>query len=189
MKDDDSGDISSPRSLTILQNNNNAFRVVDQMRWPDSKHCPRCDSIYIKTVNTAIFRELYRCVDCGYMFNSFSGTLFHGTKIPIVKYFQFFVLYGALGKKLSPRDVSYAISVSNKTAVSLIGRVEKLKTTIAFAEIDRDKAAWLKANSPEQEQNSEFENFFSYCETKSIIVSTSNFHQYLQAVIREKYYE
>lgn len=175
-----------PRDLQLLSQNDEAFRAVDSIRWPVSKYCPRCNSLFTKPVNTAIFRELYRCVDCGYMFNTFSGTIFQGAKIPVVKFFQLFVLYDAMGKGISPRDVSYAIDVSHKTAVALIGRLSALDQAEKFTAMDKDRAELLKSRSKSLGFDQKFESFFLYCDMKNIIIDVDLFKKYLAVVLAPK---
>lgn len=175
-----------PRDLQFLWQVDEAFRAVDSIRWPLRKYCPRCNSLFTKSVNTAIFRELYRCVDCGYMFNTFSGTIFQGAKIPVVKFFQLFVLYDAIGKDISPRDVSYAIDVSHKTSVALIGRLGGLDKSEKFASMDREKAELLRTRSKNLGFDQKFESFFLYCDMKNIVVDVDLFKRYLAVVLAPK---
>lgn len=172
-----------PRDLALFSQNDEAFRIVDAIRWPVSKYCPRCNSLYTKPVNTAVFRELVRCVDCGYMFNTFSGTLFQGAKIPVVKFFQLFTIHDALDRGASPRDLSYAIDVSNKTAVSLIGRLADVPETEKFAHIDKEMADSLKGRSSNQGYDEKYDSFFLYCDMKNIVVDIEAFRRYLAVVL------
>lgn len=172
-----------PRELALFSQNDEAFRLVDAIRWPESKYCPRCSSLYTKPVNTAVFRELFRCVDCGYMFNTFSGTLFQGAKIPVVKFFQLFAIHDALGKGASPRDLSYAIDVSNKTAVSLLGRLAEVPATEKFAVVDKETADSLRGSAGNHSHDEKYDSFFLYCDMKNIVVDVEAFRRYLAVVL------
>jgi transposase-like protein len=172
-----------PKDLQILSQNEEAFRAVESSRWPVSKYCPRCKSLYTKPVNTSVFRELHRCIDCGYMFNTFSGTIFQGAKLPVVKFFQLFVIYDAIGKDISPRDVSYAIAVSHKTAVALIARMKGFAAAEPFTMMDREAWDVLKARSKGFGSDHKHESFFQYCDMKNIVINMDLFKNYLALVL------
>ena len=120
------------------------------------------------------------------MFNTFSGTIFQGAKIPVVKFFQLFVIYDAIGEGISPRDVSYAIDVSHKTAVALIGRLSGLDKAEKFATLDKEKAELLKSRSKNLGFDQKFESFFLYCDMKNIIIDVDLFKKYLAVVLAPK---
>ena len=90
---------TSPRTFAFLSDNAAAHDLIETVRWQGKRFCPRCKSVFVKKVNTNIFRELYRCVDCGYMYNSLSGTVFQGAKIPLVKYLQLAVVVERWAKR------------------------------------------------------------------------------------------
>jgi transposase-like protein len=182
------GHYVSPRSLPYLSNNGVAHDLVDSLRWEHGQpHCPRCASKFTKRVNTNIFRELYRCVDCSYMFNSLSGTVFHGSKMPVYKYLHFFVLHNALGEKLALRDVCFALDCSFKTASLWLKRGERIRSAIPFAIVDK-KLAHLNASKEAtvSDMPPDCETFFSFCEMKAIVVNGPLFVDYIQSVVRDE---
>ena len=171
----------SPRALPYLWDNGLAHDLIDSLRW-DAAECPRCRSKYTKQVNTRVFRQLYRCIDCGYMFNSLAGTIFHGSKMPVSKYFHFFILHNALEAQLPLRDLSYALDVSHKTASLLMKRVREITYPFQFA-----KVAKGHASSPlrdDELDDGTLDSFFSYCEIKAILVDDSSFKKFLQLLTR-----
>jgi transposase-like protein len=171
----------SPRLVPYLSNGTLAHDLLDSLRWRGQVVCPRCKSKFTRQVNTNVFRRLYRCLDCGYMFNSLAGTIFQGSKMSLNKYFQFFVLHNAVQPKLALRDIGYAIDVSQKTASLLARRAEAITYSSQFARIDR--AAYQDSSNGDQDGgDGDASAFFSYCEIKSIVVNDALFKQFLHDV-------
>lgn len=173
----ESGSFVSPRDLPYLSNNSLAHDLIDTLRWDTAPVCPRCRSKYTKQVNTNVFRQLYRCIDCGYMFNSLAGTIFHGSKMPVNKYFFFFVLHNALQAHLPLRDLSYALDVSHKTASLLMKRTKDIAYPFQFAKVARRHEIPAPAGD---EDEGDLASFLSYCEIKSIRVNDKLFQRFLQ---------
>jgi transposase-like protein len=183
-RESDNRRLYSPKEIRFLSDNDEAFRLVDSLRWKQHKTCPRCDSVFVKAVNTTIFRELYRCIDCGYMFNTLSGTVFQGAKIPLVKFFQIFIICDAMGKGISPRDISYAIEVSHKTAVSLITKLNLFGTHARFTAIDKKKFESLPVQGDLSSDDRSFESFYAYCDMKFIVVDIDEFRNYIAEILK-----
>ncbi len=108
-------------AIQELIDNEAALQTVSAINVRRGPCCPRCKSVYLQNVNTKIFRELIRCVDCGYMFNGLSGTVFQGAKIPVMRYLQAMVIIDMSMGKVSAKDISFSLDVTVKTA-SAIGK-------------------------------------------------------------------
>lgn len=64
---------------------------------------------------------------CGYCYTSYSvtvGTIFHHSHIDLAKWFQAIFLITTLDKDISIRQLAKAISVTNRTASSMIKRIK-----------------------------------------------------------------
>lgn len=174
----------SPRKIAYLSDNSLAHDLIDTLRWDTAPVCPRCRSEYTKQVNTNIFRQLYRCIDCGYMFNSLAGTIFHGSKMPLTKYLQFFVLHNALQSNLPLRDLGYALNVSHKTATLLTKRASGISYSFEFAKVDK-KGLRARADEDDVEDDGDSGAFFSYCDIKSITAADEPFRRFLRQLMRD----
>ena len=172
-----------PSSIDYLKNNALAHDLVDALRWGDKPHCPRCTSSYAKRVNTTVFRQLYRCVDCGYMFNSQSGTIFHGSKMPLYTFFHFFIMQSAVGE-LEVREVCFALDVSHKTASILMRRGAEFQPERALAVCDRKRFAALSAD--EEGGREAEDSFFEYCAMKSIVVRQDLLEEHIARTSRDE---
>lgn len=173
-----------PVSLPYLNSNQAAHDLVNKLRWDGGKrHCPRCSSDYTAPVKTNVFRELYRCLDCAYMFNSLAGTIFQGSKMPVHKYFHFFILHDALGDQLSLRDICFALDCSLKTAGLWLKRGEDIKAPTRFTQLDRRLAATLADDSRSEPHT---DAFFSFCEMKGILVTEALLLDYIRGICRNR---
>ena len=59
-------------------------KVLAKVRWPQGFQCPKCGSQNFTMIMT---RKLYQCSSCKHQVSVTAGTLFHATKIPLVKWF------------------------------------------------------------------------------------------------------
>jgi len=174
----------SPRKIAYLSDNSLAHDLIDRLRWDAAPVCPRCRSEFTKQVNTNVFRQLYRCIDCGYMFNSLAGTIFHGSKMPVTKYLQFFILHNALHPHLPLRDLGYALNVSHKTASLLVKRVNGISYPFQFAKVDK-KGLRARPDEDDVEDDADSVAFFSYCDIKSITAADEPFKRFLKQLMRD----
>ena len=69
-------------------------KVLAKVRWPQGFQCPKCGSQNFTMIMT---RKLYQCSSCKHQVSVTAGTLFHATKIPLVKWF--WAIYLSYGKK------------------------------------------------------------------------------------------
>lgn len=171
--------------VAFLVDNQKAVDLVDSIRWKSGHFCPRCNSRFVKRVNTNVFRDLHRCIDCGYMFNSLSGTIFQGSKIQIVRFFQLLALENALKDDLGIREVCFAIDVSHKTAVSLVRRIRSVQPKIDFAVRSKPVHNRLRQSGVEVQPDTSntYRNFLAYCEMNSIVIQEESFPEYLSSFL------
>jgi hypothetical protein len=113
------------------------------------------------------------------MFNSLAGTIFHGSKMPVIKYFHFFILHNALQSHLPLRDLSYALDVSHKTASLMMKRVKDMSYPFEFSRVDKTYSQ-SSTNSEEDGDAGNVVSFYSYCEIKSIVVNDALFKEFVR---------
>lgn len=168
---------SLPDRVGFLVDNQRAVLLIESIRWRSGHFCPRCSSKFVKRVNTNVFRDLHRCIDCGYMFNSLSGTIFQGAKIQIVRFFQLLALENAFKEDLGIRDVCFSIDVSHKTAVSLLKKVRSIQPRVEFA--SRSKPIYSSLRDLDVDSHHEVDpshrNFLAYCEMNNIVIREDRF--------------
>src|SRR5258706_298660 len=62
----------------------NCRKRLAELRWPDGVACPRCQC---KSISCIEDREQYDCNACRYQFSVTSGTIFHDSHLPLIKWF------------------------------------------------------------------------------------------------------
>jgi transposase-like protein len=77
-----------PRTLAELEarfsSEEECRKYLFKMRWPEGFKCPRCSG----TKAWPVRRLLYQCSVCGYQTSITSGTIFEGTRKPLVIWFR-----------------------------------------------------------------------------------------------------
>lgn len=175
--------MASPSSLFYLSDTEAAYNLVESLRWENKKRaCPRCDSRFVLPVKRENLRELYRCVDCQYMFNALAGTIFQGTKMPIKKFFQFFIIFNALGDQVRMQDICYVLECTFKTAGLWLARGRTFRSPEKFAFINPKGTERLAAMEAAPDLTGD--PFFAFCEMKGIVVNEPHFLEFLKGVCR-----
>ncbi|RYD70526.1 MAG: IS1595 family transposase, partial [Verrucomicrobiaceae bacterium] len=172
-----------PATLDYLLNETAGFAFVNSLRWPNGKPtCPRCNSKFVKGVNTKNPRQLFRCVDCSYMFNCFSATLFHSAKIRIHKHLQFFIMQNAMGADLRMPDVCMVLGCNIISARRLRDQTANHVPQEKFTLIDKRLTSRLMLDN-KLEMPLE-DGFATYCNSKGILVIEDHFTEFVRTVCR-----
>ena len=114
----------------------NCKRFIAEQRWPDGDVvCPYCKLHHCQNRKDG----KYRCPNCLHNFSATLGTLFHNTKIPLIKWFMAMYLLSAHKKGVSSYQLARDIEVTQKTAWYILSRVRKLFSQDTEAlELDKD---------------------------------------------------
>jgi transposase-like protein len=91
-----------------------------QLRWADGFTCPQCaekQHYFIKGYN------LYECASCGKRTSITAGTLFHSTKIPLVKWFTAIYFVAVDKGGISAERLSQYIQVTWNTAHLMLNKL------------------------------------------------------------------
>jgi transposase-like protein len=100
-------------------------KALFKVRWPEGFYCPRCGckkSSYIST------RKIHQCSECKYHVSLTTGTLFHSTNLPLVKWFWAIYLVAADKGGISALRLAKHIGVSWPTARNML---KKVRTAMA----------------------------------------------------------
>lgn len=77
-----------PRTLMELEkrfsSENACLQYLISLRWPDGFICPRCEC----RKGWPVRRGTFQCQDCGYQASVKSGTIFEGSRTPLVLWFR-----------------------------------------------------------------------------------------------------
>jgi len=114
----------SPISLIEWQKRfgteSNCTKILEKVRWPQGFQCPRCGSKEYSFVET---RKLYQCSQCRHQISITADTLFHATKIPLVKWFWAIYLTASDKGGISALRLSKNIGVSWICARNILKKI------------------------------------------------------------------
>ncbi|MCK5704344.1 MAG: IS1595 family transposase, partial [Cyclobacteriaceae bacterium] len=96
-----------------------------KVRWPQGFQCPACGSMKSSFIVT---RKLHQCSQCRHQVSVTFDTLFHATKIPLVKWFWAIYLTASDKGGISALRLSKQIEVSWRTARNML---KKIRTAMA----------------------------------------------------------
>jgi transposase-like protein len=105
-----------------------------KVRWPDGFICPRCSSREYSFISS---RYIYQCSNCYHQVSLTSGTIFHSTNLPLVKWFWAIYLTASDKGGISALRLSKHIDVSWITAQRIL---RKIRTVM----VNRDSIYRLK---------------------------------------------
>ncbi len=109
---------------------------IKELRWPDGFRCPRCGHNEASLIST---RHLFECLQCHKQTSAISNTLFHGTHIPLVKWFAAIYFISSDKGSISALRLKKLIEVNWRTARLVLGKItfcngtqEQLVSAIGF---------------------------------------------------------
>ncbi|CAH0120062.1 MULTISPECIES: transposase [unclassified Paenibacillus] len=92
---------------------------LSELRWPSGFCCPRCDSnrhCYIES------RHVHECLDCHAQISVTSGTVMHGTKLPL-SYWMFTFCWIASGELCTARKLAATLQLNYRSASRMLRAV------------------------------------------------------------------
>jgi transposase-like protein len=129
--------LSLPRLADQLKTEADAYKFLERLRWNDQPVCPHCGGIkpYFLTpkngatrktrTGTDSERRVWKCRECRKQFSVLTGTIFHGTKIP-VRYWIFVVFEMASSKNgVAAREIERKYGLSTKSAWFMMHRIRE----------------------------------------------------------------
>jgi transposase-like protein len=121
-----------------LRTEADAYKFLENLRWGDQPVCPHCGSVrkhYFlepkggsarKTrTGSASQRRVWKCADCRRQFSVLTGTIFHGTKIPVRTWV--FVIFEMCASKngVAAREIERKYNIAGKTAWFMLHRIRE----------------------------------------------------------------
>lgn len=107
--------------------------LLKRLRWPNGPECPRCKGPAI-SLETA--KDLLYCKDCDYQFTTTSGTIFHDSHLPLLKWFVATYLVCESRKGMSANQLKRMLGVSYKTAWYLCHRIRHAMKAVNDSMLD-----------------------------------------------------
>ena len=93
---------------------------IKKMRWPNGFMCPRCGCEHAYELTT---RQLYECSQCHKQTSVTADTLFHGSRIPLTKWFWAIYFLGSDKGSISALRLSKLIDVNWRTARLILSKL------------------------------------------------------------------
>lgn len=97
------------------------IKHLEAIRWGKTPICPYCTS---KAATPIPKENRYHCTYCYTSYSVKVGTLFHNSHISLEKWYKAIFLIKTI-EELSIRQLAKEISVSNKTASSMIKKIKE----------------------------------------------------------------
>ncbi len=131
--------LSIPQLASKLQSEADAYRFLEDLRWPDGEQvCPHCavkrQHYFLKPSNgdarkttrgSLSRRRVWKCAACRKQFSVLTGTIFHGSHIP-VRTWVFVVFEMASSKNgVSAREIERKYDLTPKTAWYMCHRIRE----------------------------------------------------------------
>lgn len=98
--------------LDLLHITSHSTEIFHGLRWGEIIACPECGSIHIYKPEAG---QQHICADCDNRFSDTSGTIFHSTKLPLVKWLIAIYMFCSQSKGISSYNLARLISVSQPT--------------------------------------------------------------------------
>lgn len=115
-----------------------AYAVLEKLRWPNGPVCPHCGNTKAYFLNpkngssratgpkkTMSQRRVWKCAACRKQFSVLTGTIFHGTKIPVETWLMVMVQMCSAKNGISAREVERMHCVTPETAWFMLHRLRK----------------------------------------------------------------
>ena len=126
-----------------------AYAYMERMRWPDGPVCPHCasrerhyfltpktkdaDNVAARktTRGTMTQRRVWKCKTCRKQFSVTTGTVFHGTKVPLHTWLMVVFEMCANKNGVAAREIARKYGVAPKTAWFMTNRLREAMKDLA----------------------------------------------------------
>lgn len=115
-----------------------AYTYMERLRWPNGPVCPHCGSVelhyFLKPRDGAARktrtgapteRRVWKCKTCRKQFSVITGTVFHGTKVPLHTWLMVVFEMCANKNGIAAREISRKYDVAPKTAWFMTHRLRE----------------------------------------------------------------
>jgi len=121
-----------------VENEADAYCVLEDLRWPNGSICPHCGhdkAYFLKPKNgtsratgpkrTMSQRRVWKCAKCRKQFSVLTGTIFHGTKVPIEVWLMVMVQMCSAKNGISAREIERMHGLTPETAWFVLHRLRE----------------------------------------------------------------
>lgn len=120
-----------------LRTEADAYRMLETMRWPNGPVCPHCDhqgATFIEPSNgksratrtgKQTERRVWRCLSCRKQFSVLTGTVMHGTKVPLRIWCLVTFEFVSSKNGVAAKEIERKYGVCCRTAWHLLHRIRE----------------------------------------------------------------
>src|SRR3954447_5047013 len=132
-------DVSIPTLATKIRTEADAYAFLEQLRWDGTPVCPHCGErdrkpYFLNPQNgstrktrtgSASARRVWKCAACRKQFSVLTGTIFHGTKVPVRTWLLIVFEMCASKNGVSPREIERKYELTPKSAWFALHRIRE----------------------------------------------------------------
>ncbi len=131
-------DFSIPRLAQELQTEADAYKFLEELRWGDNPVCPHCATDrkpYFLTPKAGTSRKtrtgseserrVWKCAACRKQFSVLTGTIFHGSKIPVRTWVMVVFEMCASKNGVAAREIQRKYGLTAKSAWFMLHRIRE----------------------------------------------------------------
>lgn len=96
---------------------------LESIRFKHGAYCPLCGSVHVAKKTEKKHTGRWNCHDCKSSFKAVQGTVFHGTKIPLQKWFLAISIIVNAKKSLSSCQLARDLAMNQKSAWYMMQRI------------------------------------------------------------------
>ena len=94
------------------------------LRWNGEPQCPTCSSKNVGMLQGK--RKQYKCYGCKRKFGVKTGSIFHDSKLPLLKWFVSIYLFTSHKRGISSHQLAKDVKVTQKTAWHMLHRIREI---------------------------------------------------------------
>jgi len=107
-----------------FQTQEQALEHLEMVRWKGRPNCPYCGSLSVgRHASGDRANQRWQCRDCSRAFSVTVGTIFHGTHIPLAKWFLVLALMLNAKKSASAYQIARDLGMRRPTVWSMMHRI------------------------------------------------------------------
>lgn len=103
--------------METFRDQDDCIAYLEHLRWQDKPYCSKCEGTNVarkKDYHKSYYQ--YHCRDCKHAFNVLSGTIFSGTRTPLIKWFAAIALTIRFKKGISSYSLAETLDISQDNA-------------------------------------------------------------------------
>ncbi len=110
--------------VIYFDSENKCEEHLAKLRWNGEPECPTCCSKNVKMLNGK--RKQFKCYGCSRKFSVKTGSIFHDSKLPLLKWFIGIYLFTSHKRGISSHQLAKNLKISQKSAWHMLHRIREV---------------------------------------------------------------